>query len=64
MVTNAKSYENQIEAWIAAIAMCQEMALDQMAFMIVKNMADTNEQPLDQNQNVAKWLTNLTDLAS
>ncbi len=35
-----------------------------MAFMIVKHMADTTESPLDQNQNVAKWLINLSDLAS
>ena len=40
------------------------MALDQMGFMIVKNLADTRDNPLDPNQNVAEWLNNLTDLAS
>ena len=64
MVQNSKAYENQIEAQIAAISGCQDLALDQMAFTIVKNLADTNEQPLDVKQNVAKWLMNLTELAS
>ena len=64
MVTNAKAYENQIEAQIQAISICQDLALDQMAFTIVKHLADTTESPLDRNQNVAKWLINLTDLAS
>jgi len=64
MVTNAKAYDNQIEAQIAAISICQDLALDQMAFMIVKHLADTTENALDQNQNVAKWLINLTELAS
>ena len=64
MVTTARSYENQIEAQIQAISCCQDLALDMMAFMIVKHMADTTESPLDQNQNVAKWLVNLSDLAS
>lgn len=40
------------------------MALDQMGFMIVKNLGDSTENPLDMNQNVAKWLMNITDLAS
>ena len=35
-----------------------------MAFTIVKNLADTTEKPLDINQNVAKWLINLSELAS
>ena len=64
MVTNAKAYENQIEACIQSITLCQDLALDQMAFMIVKHLADTTESPLDKNQNVAKWLINLSDLAS
>jgi len=64
MVAGAKAYENQIEAQIAAISLCQDLALDQMGFMIVKNLGDSTENPLDMNQNVAKWLMNLTDLAS
>lgn len=47
MVTNAKAYENQIEAQIQTISSCQELSLDMMAFMIVKHMADTTESPLD-----------------
>ena len=35
-----------------------------MAFMIVKHLADTTEPHLDMNQNVSKWLINLTDLAA
>lgn len=38
--------------------------MDQMAFTIVKHLADTTEPALDRNQNVSKWLINLTDLAS
>ena len=43
MVTQAKAYENQIEAQIQAISLCQDLALDQMAFMIVKHLANTTE---------------------
>ena len=43
---------------------CQDLALDQLAFTIVKHLADTNEPHLDMNNNVAKWLSNLTDLAT
>ena len=35
-----------------------------MAFMIVKHLADTTESALDPNQNVAKWLVNISELAS
>ena len=43
--------------------MCQELTLDQMAFMIVKILSDRNEPLLDVFQNVANWLMNLTELA-
>ena len=44
--------------------MCQDLALDQMGFTIVKHLADSTESPLNPHQNVAKWLVNLTELAS
>ena len=64
LVANAKAYENQIDPYIQAISSCQDLALDQMAFIIVKQLAETTESPIDHNQNVARWLLNLTDFAS
>ena len=49
---------------MSAISFCQDLALDQMAFTIVKNLSDTTEEMLDVNWNVAKWLLNLSELAS
>lgn len=43
---------------------CQPLALDQFVFTVVRHLADTTEAPLDANQNLAKWLLNLTELVS
>ena len=56
LMTNAKAYDNQIEAQIQAISHSQDLSLDIMAFTIVKHLADTNEATLDQNHDVSTWL--------
>ena len=35
-----------------------------MVFCIIKHLADTTEPMLDENQNVSRWLINLSELAA
>jgi hypothetical protein len=42
-----------IDTQIQAIANCQELSLDIMAFTITKHLADTTEETLDDEANVS-----------
>ena len=64
IVSNAKAYDNMCEAQVQAIAHCQELSLDIMAFTIAKALADATESALDDEANVAQWLNYLTKFAA
>lgn len=63
-MSNAKAYDNMIEAQIQSMANCQDLSLDMMAFTITKHFADANELMLDDEGNVQQWLNYLTKFAT
>ena len=64
LIASAKAYANQIEPQIMAISLSQDLALDIMAFTVMKHLADSAQRPLDGNNDVAPWLQNLSEFAA
>ncbi len=65
MMTNAKSYRNMIEAQVQSLQLCTPLALDIMAYTLLRHLSDSKQPALDtKDASIAMWLSNISEFAA
>lgn len=64
-MTNAKSYRNMIEAQVQSLSLCTPLALDIMAYTLLRHLSDSGQHALDTNDaSISMWLLNIAEFAA
>eukprot|EP01022_Parablepharisma_sp_SALTPOND_P003062 TRINITY_DN1121_c0_g1_i1.p1 TRINITY_DN1121_c0_g1~~TRINITY_DN1121_c0_g1_i1.p1 ORF type:complete len:867 (-),score=104.28 TRINITY_DN1121_c0_g1_i1:1480-4080(-) len=59
VLTQAKSYENQIQSIVSSLTSCSQLALDVVAYVLLRHLSD-NKPKLEPDGGIAPWINNLS----
>ncbi len=58
ILTQSRSYENQIQPIVSTLNICSSLALDVISYVLLRHISD-NRDKLEADGNISSWLNNL-----
>ena len=63
VISNLRAYGNLIDPTLVALNYCSKLSMDCMAFTILRQMTDYNENKIENTGTISVWVQNITSFA-